>query len=277
MTDELKAFVEQSRARWAREYKPAENARLLGFADTLLGKREPELADPRQMSGKPSRFWFPGLSAEPWHDRRHYPWLDSFESEFPAIRAELDAVTARLAEAKKIEETRPDFDHHGWREYRLWRYEDAAWLGTGGAGDDGTAANRAECPRTTAALARLPRFGNAAFSKVEPGGHIELHHSDFNAKVICQLALIVPEGVWIEVEGERRGWTEGKAFVFDDTFMHEVKNEGKSPRVVLLFDVWHYGLTPLERKEVAALAARAAELGHNPVKHTKPDRKGTGA
>ncbi len=79
MTDELKAFVEAERARWARELASSANARLLAFADTVLGRREPELADPRQMEGKPGRLWFPGLEARPWHDPRDYPWLAGLE------------------------------------------------------------------------------------------------------------------------------------------------------------------------------------------------------
>ena len=38
---------------------------------------------------------------------------------------------------------------------------------------------------------------------------------------------------------ETRRWREGEALIFDDSFEHEVWNEGSEPRLVFIFDVWH--------------------------------------
>jgi aspartyl/asparaginyl beta-hydroxylase (cupin superfamily) len=35
--------------------------------------------------------------------------------------------------------------------------------------------------------------------------------------------------------------------IFDDSFEHEVRNDGESDRVILLVDIWHPELTPEER------------------------------
>lgn len=274
MSPALRRYVEETRARWAAEYKPSESGRLVQFADTLLGKRAPEMADPRQMNGVPSKFWFPGLAAKPWHDVKDYPWVKIVEDGYPVIRAELMAALARQSEIRAAQEGRPEFKHAGWREFNLKRYEDCAWFNKTPSDEDTSDAQR-QCPRTMEILDRIPNFASCSFSKLEPKGHIEPHVSDFNAKVTCHLAIDIPEGVWIEVAGERRGWTEGKVFIFDDTFPHEVKHEGSRPRIVMLFDAWHYELTPLERDELWRLTRGAAELGlgMKPVTHHPVEKK----
>ncbi|HUO11280.1 MAG TPA: aspartyl/asparaginyl beta-hydroxylase domain-containing protein [Caulobacteraceae bacterium] len=42
---------------------------------------------------------------------------------------------------------------------------------------------------------------------------------------------------WIEVDGERRGWRDGEAMVFDETFVHEARNDSDVTRLILLCDV----------------------------------------
>ncbi|CAM9926692.1 unnamed protein product, partial [Discosporangium mesarthrocarpum] len=44
-------------------------------------------------------FYFPGLSARPWHDPAEHPWCREFESNMPAIREEY----ANLVRAKGTE------------------------------------------------------------------------------------------------------------------------------------------------------------------------------
>ena len=261
MTDAVRELVERHRSRWRREHKPSERERLEGYAANLLGERVPELLDSRQRKGKPSPFWFPGLPAEPFHDRRHYPWLAEVERRWLEVRAEYDALMAGGDVTKLPVEGDPEFTHRGWKEFLLMRYEDSGWHGTTPAGDEGASVNRLSCPKTMAALAPVPRFGNASFAKLEPGGIINAHCSSVNVRVTCQLGLHVPAGpdrCWIEVAGERRGWTPGEAFLFDDTFEHSVENRSDGPRVILLFDALHYGLTPLEAAEVSRLVTQAA-------------------
>ena len=48
-------------------------------------------------------------------------------------------------------------------------------------------------------------------------------------------------------------WERGSAFVFDDTIEHEAANPSDQLRVVLIFDVWHPDLSPVERDAVAAI------------------------
>ena len=58
---------------------------------------------------------------------------------------------------------------------------------------------------------------------------------------------------------ETRFWERGKAFVFDDTIEHEAANPSDQLRVVFIFDVWHPGLSEVERDAVRRVIA--AESG----------------
>ena len=73
-----------------------------------------------------------------------------------------------------------------------------------------------------------------------------------NARLVCHLPLIVPQGCWFRVGGETRYWREGEALVFDDTVEHEAMNPSDALRVVLIFDVWRPDLEPVERQAIAA-------------------------
>ncbi len=58
-----------------------------------------------------------------------------------------------------------------------------------------------------------------------------------NARIICHLPLIVPDGCEFRVGNEVRSWVEGKAWVFDDTIEHEAWNRSGEDRYVLIFDI----------------------------------------
>jgi aspartyl/asparaginyl beta-hydroxylase (cupin superfamily) len=78
--------------------------------------------------------------------------------------------------------------------------------------------------------------------------HIAPHHGFMNARYICHLPLIVPEGCAMRVGSETRTWTPGKACVFDDSVEHEAWNRNPDQlRVVLIFDIWRPELSAEER------------------------------
>jgi aspartate beta-hydroxylase len=50
-----------------------------------------------------------------------------------------------------------------------------------------------------------------------------------------------------------RTWEEGKLFIFDDSFEHEVWHNGTTTRLVLIVDVWHPELTEDEKRSMPAI------------------------
>ena len=74
-----------------------------------------------------------------------------------------------------------------------------------------------------------------------------------NTRLVCHLPLVIPDGCWFRVGAQTRPWRMGEAFVFDDTIEHEASNPSDQLRVVLILDLWHPGLSPVEREAVTRL------------------------
>jgi aspartate beta-hydroxylase len=88
--------------------------------------------------------------------------------------------------------------------------------------------NRARCPVTCAILDGIPRnYSHSFFSAVAPGTHIAKHNGPTNKKLRCHLPLVVPASgeARIRVGDVVIPFEEGRCFVFDDSFEHEVWNE----------------------------------------------------
>ena len=266
MIEAAEALVKECRKKWSK-LPPRDGARLVEFADTLLGKQPPRISDKRQMAGKPSVYWFPGLEAKPWHDLADYPWVVELEKSAKFIAEEYAALRAGAGVSRVQETGREDLKPADWQQFMIRRYDDAAWTDEPIGGSDAIMqTNRKGAPRTAELLDRLPISGNASFSVLAPGGRIETHCSDFNPKVICQFGVIIPENCSITVAGETRGWKAGKAIVFDDTYPHSVINDGPGIRVVLMMEAWHHSLTSLELAEIKLMMDKGSRLGGAPQK-----------
>jgi beta-hydroxylase len=94
----------------------------------------------------------------------------------------------------------------------------------------------AACPRTAAALAKVPHLTTAGFSRMAPGSHIAPHEGWVSTVYRAHLGLVVPGESALRVGDEIRRWREGEVLVFDDTVEHEAWNHAESDRTVLLFD-----------------------------------------
>jgi aspartyl/asparaginyl beta-hydroxylase (cupin superfamily) len=97
------------------------------------------------------------------------------------------------------------------------------------------------------------RSPNAMFSVLKPHTRIPPHTGVANTRLTCHLPLIVPDGCRFRVGAQTREWRVGEAFVFDDTIEHEAMNDSDTPRIVMIFDIWHPGLRDGERDAVTRL------------------------
>jgi len=244
-------YETQLRRQLSRHHLDAPPAhRMRRALDLMLGKSEIYLQQPKS-------FYFPELPNIEYADRAAFPWLDRVEAATDAIRAELlkvleeDGAFSPYVEA---EPNRPSFNDNGmignpdWSAFYLWK-----------AGTP-VAENIARCPATMAALAEAPlcripgRTPSILFSLLRPGMHIAPHHGFMNARYICHLPLIVPEGCAMRVGSQTRAWTEGRACLFDDSIEHEAWNKHPDRlRVVMIFDVWRPELSAAERDFVSSI------------------------
>jgi aspartyl/asparaginyl beta-hydroxylase (cupin superfamily) len=230
--------------------------------DLLTGRAQLYLPDPKG-------FYFPELPGVGYAEREDFPWLAPIEAATDAIRAELLKVLeedgAAFTPYVEAEADRPTFDDRGllgspdWTAFHLIKAGEVV------------PENAARCLATLAALEQAPlcripgRTPSVLFSLLQPGAHIPPHHGFTNARFICHLPLIVPDGCAMRVGAETREWVEGRACAFDDSVEHEAWNRNADRlRVVLIFDVWRPELSDLERGLVADLLQAVDRFGRLP-------------
>lgn len=214
------------------------------IARILQGMEESAAREPSEMEG-PQRpeFLIPNLAAKPWWDREQFSWVEELEEAYSGIREEFEAVGGLAATGATRHPNSGNLAETGrWQAYYFYllgkHYPE----------------HLAACPRTVKTLDALDGVSEAGmcyFSIIGPDTHVAPHCGFTNARIRCHLALVVPEGGRMRVGAETRSWEEGKAFLFDDSFEHEVWNESSASRAVLLFDVWHPDLTAVEKRALA--------------------------
>jgi aspartyl/asparaginyl beta-hydroxylase (cupin superfamily) len=211
----------------------------------------------RQFHQEPTDFHYPGLPELEFHDPGLFPELAAFEQETDAIRAEFDAlIAAEAAEMVPYIRYPERVPLRQWRELNNNRDWTAIHLLQNG---ERVEANARHCPRTMAAIAKLPQpqvpgaSPNAMFSLLAPRTRIPPHTGVANTRLVCHLPLIVPPSCGFRCGETTVEWKLGEAFVFDDTIEHEAWNDSDELRVVLIVDLWPPALTAAERAAVAAV------------------------
>lgn len=91
----------------------------------------------------------------------------------------------------------------------------------------------------------------ASFSLISANTTIPPHAGPTNSRLRAHLGLVVPKKgeVSIRVGNETVGWKPGKWTIIDDSFEHEVVNNGDGPRLILLVDFRHPDVTEEAHKE----------------------------
>lgn len=221
--------------------------------DLLTGRRQAHL----QLQ-QPASYYYPELPQRRFYERAELPWADEVEAMAPAILNELHGWLDR-SEGETFrpylvsDASRPRNEYHGLVDNPAWS---TLYIWEKGAE---VAEVASHFPRTLETVRSLPlphigvRAPSVLFSRLGSGARIPPHHGMLNARLICHLPLIVPEGCGFRVGGESRRWEVGKLLVFDDSVEHEAWNESGEDRIILIFDVWRPELDSAERRAVTAL------------------------
>lgn len=242
--------MQQAMADTEQRANEEERQRIARFRSNTLRRT-------RHYHSEPTHFHFPGLTEREFHPRRLFPWLAELEAATDIIAAEFKAVMSaerselvpyiQYEEHMPLRQWKPLNRNPDWTAIHLWQ------------NGRRIEANARQCPQTMALLEGLSQpdipgaSPNAMFSLLAPGTAIPPHVGVCNARLVCHLPLVVPEGCWFRVGAERRYWRRGEAFVFDDTIEHEALNPSDQLRSVFIFDLWHPDLTEVEREAVTAL------------------------
>lgn len=102
-------------------------------------------------------------------------------------------------------------------------------------------------PRSCELLRKRPEIAQclmgsagAGFLRLRPGGRLKPHYGN-GPRLTAHLGLVVPEAgdIHLQVGTATLRWQEGRAMVFDDTFVHSARHDGEEPRFVLLLWMCH--------------------------------------
>jgi beta-hydroxylase len=95
------------------------------------------------------------------------------------------------------------------------------------------------CPQTVALLQQVPLIHGAMFAMLPPGARLVRHRDPFAGSLRFHLGLRTPnnDGCFIEVDGVRHSFHDGKPLLFDETYIHYAENTTDIDRLILFCDV----------------------------------------
>ena len=175
-------------------------------------------------------YMFSSVPSQPFLEERDFPELRTLTENWQTIREEglrlLDDGYVRAAAAYN-DLGFNSFFRTGWKRFYL------KWYG------DPLPSAELMCPKTVALLNALPNVHGAMFAMLPPGGRLVRHRDPFAGSLRYHLGLSTPnsDDCFIEVDGVRRGWRDGEAMIFDETFIHYAENKTQQNRLILFCDV----------------------------------------
>jgi aspartate beta-hydroxylase len=246
---ELEQFLEREVSEARARQAGTDLHRFDACRDVFLGKRPVYINQPRGIM-------FPYLPAIEFFRREEFPWLAELEAATDDIAAEALAALEEhrrefrpyvdFPDSVPVDQWAPLNRSMDWSIYSLWH--------------DGVpvAEHQRKCPKTTAALAKVPMCDipgyapGAYFSVLQPHTHLPAHTGTTNSRSIVHLPLVIPDGCRFRVGSQTRPWKKGEAWVFDDSIDHEAWNDADRLRIVLIFDIWNPLLSAAERDLLSA-------------------------
>jgi aspartyl/asparaginyl beta-hydroxylase (cupin superfamily) len=185
-------------------------------------------------------FWYRAV----FFNRNNPPYLNAFkntlfpeswmlEQNWKHIREELKNYINANNAIPKFHEMDPaqhkiSFDKGpAWRTLLLKAYGE--WIEP----------NCEKFPYTSNLLKQCSSVPTALFSILEPGAVIPPHEGQLKGILRYHLAMEVPKDgqCYLKLAGEPYYWKEGEGVLFDDTYLHEVRNISNEYRIVLFMDV----------------------------------------
>lgn len=171
-----------------------------------------------------------GMPVKPFYGKQDFPWLQILEDNYEKIREEMLALYHHdlILKVKDVNKNVSDYvTDNNWKTFMFCMYGHRIEK------------NFALCPFTESILKQVPAYHTAFFSVLEAGKSIPEHRGVYRGNTLAHLGLVVPVPVSqcvFEVNGEVRNWEEGKAFVFEDSYMHAASNHADSFRAVLIIE-----------------------------------------
>jgi beta-hydroxylase len=174
--------------------------------------------------------WFSRVPSTPYISLAEFKDMARLQDNWTTIREE----ARNLLQLQKIKAAEKNDDagfnsffKEGWKRFYLKWY-------------DASHPSAAElCPKTHALLQSMPSVKAALFAELPPHAKLNPHRDPFGGSLRYHLGLITPndDQCFIEVDGERYSWRDGKGVMFDETYIHWATNGTETNRIILFCDV----------------------------------------
>lgn len=183
---------------------------------------------------------FSAVPKDPILDVERFPQLKVLRENWQTIRDEALALEGKgLIDygAKHDDMAFVAFRWRGWKRFHIKWYHDAFPSAV------------QYCPKTVALVNSIPGVNAAAFTMLPPGTQLGRHRDPFAVSLRYHLGLVVPKqpGCDIWIDGNKRTWSEGGDFVFDETYIHWARNDTDENRIILFVDFTRPLHTPVMR------------------------------
>ena len=219
----------------------------------------------------------PGLRSKPWWPREEVPLTKLLEDNIDGLRKDARKLMTRRR-GKGWDDTYAGLVSDGnWQKLSLYNFKQ--W--------DKNLCNT--CKFTCNLLKDwvrpdlpqlAPNQDEIVFFMTQPGSTVALHNGGTNARLNVHIGLFNLEGSYIEVAGERRGWSTNESFVFDDGHDHKIVTPtadlggpSKGPRVVFAFGMTHPDIAADPIQAFSTVGLPAAETKDLPTLMKRIDHK----
>jgi aspartate beta-hydroxylase len=189
----------------------------------------------------------------------HFPGHERFTGAVPALREEALRIVGGLAAVPRFHELMPQQASISNQDKRDWRLLVVKAYGVT------VKANARRCPALTQLVAADPDVLSAALSFLAPGKVVPEHRGPFRGVLRYFLGLSVPAdgqgrpGSVLTIDGIEHRIATGNALLWDDTYVHAVRNETQSVRVALLLDIRRRSM-PLDMEILSRILIAAAAV-----------------
>ena len=175
-------------------------------------------------------YLFSGVPSKPYLDRSKFPELDVLRTTGKPFATKPCTCSTRVISARRKKTTTPVSARSSRR--------------AGSVSTSSGTTNRCHRPKPCARRpwrwsAAIPNVKGAMFALLPGGSHLNPHRDPFAGSLRYHLGLSTPnsDDCRIFVDGQVYAWRDGEDVMFDETYVHWVKNETEKTRVILFCDI----------------------------------------
>jgi beta-hydroxylase len=175
-------------------------------------------------------YLFSKVPNKPILDISGFPELLQLRDNWQTIRDE----AMKLYEEGHIKKSESNSDlafnsffKRGWKRFYLKWYDDVM-------------PSAAElCPKTTELVKSIPSVNAALFALLPARSKLGAHRDPFAGSIRYHLGLMTPnsDDCRIYIDGAPYSWRDGQDVLFDETYIHSVRNDTDRARLILFCDV----------------------------------------